>query len=421
MKLYNLTHNGKQYISQLPPSVLPQSDYSLVEIEYTQERINKIVGTYFKDEKIMITLENVMLDYNLDQFLETISEKDRLNISQTVSFIRLPDEPEMEINVKIKNQFIMGLSSTLVYLYFLSLPDKEFLDPIKFTFPFPIGAKLLDQNIYEYINYIASLSVAINNSSIGRFWMVQILNFFDGFSSLLEKEYKIDPLLITDIAHKAIQGYSNYVYTEIYKAVGLFNAAECSATEAINVVNKEVDQIYDEVKIFKKRLFQDLEERRINMENSLSIELKESLYAEIPRITQEIDQSLDLKLYKILSKKIEECFAEVLYEYKETAAHRLRNVLEPIVYESIEKFKSVSILSQNYLKTAVDDARKYSQDCRGNVNHLERLDKEFYDFQSKTIDENKKLRAEVKYLKGELYSLNKLVERLCSVNNLKLK
>ena len=248
-----------------------------------------------------------------------------------------------------------------------------------------------------------------------------ILNFFNGFSDILKDEYVIAPLLVTEIAHAAIRGYSNSVYEEIYKAVSLFTTAECSANEAIGTINKEVDEIYDEVKTFKKRLFKDLEERRIQMETSLSVELKGLLYNEIPKITDEIDQALDLKLYKLLNKKIEECFAEVLYEYKETAAYRLKDVLEPVVFESIEKFKSVSTLSENFLKTAVNDAREYSKECKEKMSDLNQLHTDFYNFQNHLVKENDELRNEIHHLKTEIYSLSKLVERLCSVNNLKWK
>lgn len=421
MKLFNLTHNGKQYVSELAPSVLPSSNYSFIDITYSDSEISSIVGTYLTDQKFEIKLENIKLEYNLNIFIEQLSDKEQRSILSTVNFITLPNTPKEEYNIRIKKIFILGLSSTLIYLYYLSLGRKEILSPIEFTFPFPININLVDNKVFNYINYIGSLSVVLNNFSIGRFWMEQIISFFKNFSKLLPNEYVIDSILITNIAHDAIRGYSGYVYEEIYKSIDLFNTAEESADKAIGKISKEVDEIYDEVKIFKKKLFQDLEERRIQIETSLSVDLKQLLYDEVPRITEDIDKSLDLKLYKILSKKVEDCFAEVLYEYKETAAYRLRDVLEPVVYESIDKFKSMSILSENFLKNAVNEARVYSKECKEFVKNFNTLNDDFYNFQEKTFKENIELKDEIYELKDQLYSLNKLVERLCSINNLKLK
>ena len=181
-----------------------------------------------------------------------------------------------------------------------------------------------------------------------------------------------------------------------------------------------MDQIYDEVKEFKKRLFIDLNKRQKNMEDFFTKELKELLYAEIPEITNRVEHSLDLKLYKILTKKIEECFSEVLLDYKETAAYRLRDILEPVVYESINKFKSIAEVSQAFLENSVTECRQYGSMSKEIAKDVDELQADFYKFNMGIIKENKELRSEIKYLKDEIYSINKLVEKICRSNNLTL-
>ena len=125
MNLYNLTHSGDQYISELSPSVLPNSEYSLVEINYDDNIIGEVKTSYFNNNYLSeITLQN--LDINniligegetyidkLNIFISTLSYEDKKSICETVNFIILPNHEEDSIDIKIQKIFILGLSSTL--------------------------------------------------------------------------------------------------------------------------------------------------------------------------------------------------------------------------------------------------------------------------------------------------------------------
>jgi len=422
MKLYNLTHRGKQYVSELPPSILPKTEYSFVEITYSYEMIESIKTVYFNNLVSEINLQNLDLSVfgnfidKIDQFISSLSDEDKEKILNSIIFIKLPDQNEEPDNIKIRKLFILGISSSLSYFYFMKSELSEQIFGIDFNFPFDIHLNLIDNNVYTYIQYISNLVLSIDTGKIGRDWLVQIQRFFGQFGNLLPSEYKIDSHLYSDVAYSSIKGYSNFVYGEISKAINLFNMAERAADSSIGKINNEVDQIYDEVKIFKKRLFKDLEEKREDIHN----EIKDLLYKEMPNITDNVEKSLDIKLYKILTKKIEDCFSHVLLDYKETAAYRLRDVLEPVVFESIQKFKDISDLSHNYIEHSVKECREFGKTSSSIIKTVDNIQSNLYSFHNNIIDENKMLKDEIKYLQDEVYTLNKLIERICRNNNLKL-
>ena len=292
MKLYNLTYNGKQYVSESPPAVFPSSTYSFIEIKYNDEKIESVTGTYFNKEKICVSLKNLHIETiaatSISDYIDSLSDATQENIMSKINFVE-------DVDNRLYKSFIVGLSSILIYFYFMTTDKRNEIFDIAFEFPFPIHIKLLDNNVFNYLNYVTSLLVEVNSVSLGRFWAKQINDFFNDFGKVMKSEYHVDTELITAIAHSSVKGYAKFVKDEISKAVAILNMAENAANESMKKIDEDVDEIHREVKEYKKRLFEDLENRKKKLLTTLLDEVKEMYYNEIMDEMNNLRQTFQMK------------------------------------------------------------------------------------------------------------------------------
>jgi hypothetical protein len=206
MKLYNLTHEGKQYVSSYKPTHLPEEDFSYIEITYNEEKIEKIIGIYNFDG---YETESILQDIDIKTYLDKLGKKtipDKISLN----FV----ENEENSNLKI---FIISLSSYLIYFDFLDLPFETSFD--------------LFNN--EMIRYFINMSP---NNFIEKSWIEQVKYFYKCFFFILEDEVEN-----TDTNKNYIDEYIDE-----------------SINKGIEKINEEVFRLVKEVKEFKKKMLSDM-------------------------------------------------------------------------------------------------------------------------------------------------------------------
>jgi len=110
MRLYNLTYQNEYLASSVKPLFLPENNYILVEIIYSENIIYTIKGSYnFETEK-----ECILTDLDISPYIKKLKEiqnKDKI-------YIKFKENISDE-NERINKIFITLLSSYLVYFNFL--------------------------------------------------------------------------------------------------------------------------------------------------------------------------------------------------------------------------------------------------------------------------------------------------------------
>ena len=132
--LFNLTHEENNYVSGKAPNSLPEENFAFVEIHYTDNHINSIKGSMNLDnlnkECILSDLDISIYMNKLEDFLKREDiDKDKIQLN----FIETIEDEDL----RIKNIFLILLSSYLIYFNFLE-------------FPFVISLDLLTNEMFLY-------------------------------------------------------------------------------------------------------------------------------------------------------------------------------------------------------------------------------------------------------------------------------
>ena len=158
-----------------------------------------------------------------------------------------------ETEQRVIDSFAIGLASYLGYLCMLSDPDGEGrlwsqeTNPFPFHFESPItGAELgitaLNQNVFEYLNAVGQIVVAINEGNLGQQWMEQIMNFWNVWGDLFvppAADAKQDLEQATREAMKGLSGYIGSMTTSLGERYGHLNDELSSASERIRCLRDE--------------------------------------------------------------------------------------------------------------------------------------------------------------------------------------
>jgi hypothetical protein len=243
-KLYNLTCEGHQFMSVKPPTAVPDSYYSLVEVCYTSSIIKSIKGIYVGETEAE-TCECIYNDLDLDtvlngegtylnrirNYIDRLEQTDKDNIIHGDSIIDFGDENISDVLEKV---FLIGLGSVLVYYHFISV-DQETIGhpfyPVRIEFPTEeIDVTVLDQNVYKYLSYPAKIIINIPVKGNGKLWMVQLINFWNGWGDLFPKQLSLDKST-NEVIYDSIVGYSNYLYNQTACMCKYFKTAENVVTE----------------------------------------------------------------------------------------------------------------------------------------------------------------------------------------------
>jgi hypothetical protein len=217
MKLFNLTFEGKQYVSSSEPNFLPDKNFSFIEITYSKDKINEILGIYnFEGEEKECILSDLEIGFFLAK-LDFFEERRDVNLDKiNLNFI------ENKVESKVFKIFIISLASYLIYFDFLN-------------FPFEMSLDLLDN---KKLRYFTSFSP---NNYIEESWLKQVSTFHRNFSLILKKDTEKEDI-------------QNKVENEVKKG--------------IEKINKEVDILIKEVKEFKKRMISDYKKKETNFQKS---------------------------------------------------------------------------------------------------------------------------------------------------------
>lgn len=272
-KVYNLTFNGKRYVSNSPPDNLPPKDYSLIITQYNKEKIITIKGIYITPSNQSIEVEFKNLDIRSvlntnntnntnDNYLEIVNKYyDSLDLEGGLSIllsVNLLDEEDSDNNDKDNSNdnsdndklikiFIVGLSSVLVYYSFMKLDNNNLEKPFyPFTIEMPldiVDLTVLNNKLYQYINYIGKILVSLPTKKIGKYWIQQCTKFYDAFGSLLPKDYNLSEALWNKVIYLAISGYSQWlVDREFIMAQNFNNTVNEIIEEGCNDIQYKISQ-----------------------------------------------------------------------------------------------------------------------------------------------------------------------------------
>ena len=270
MKLFNLTFDKIQYVSSISPEFLPDDNYSFIEIEYNDEIVTSIKGTYIYDS---IKKECILSDIDISLYLMKLLKVKE--ISYDLEFIKDPECPKY---TKITKIFILSLCSYLVYFDFKEIP-------------FELSLEILDNNMFKYF---LSYELNSNNNDVELSWNEQVKQFsnsfttvfpiiFDFETTMIEKD-DVESLEIKEdiiIQNKVVEEEQEDIIEKqeieskeqeieqkehikllikkyVKKYVDVY--FDKKSQELFEKLNKEADEISKEMKEFKKRLFKDLKD-----------------------------------------------------------------------------------------------------------------------------------------------------------------
>lgn len=250
-RLYNLTYEGKQYVSTIEPIKLPEDNYSFVEISYDEKLVTSVKAVYVIDGK----KEDIILS-DLD-FLHYLRDLEG-NIND-VEFVGVVEQP------KNKNELflIINVCSYLVYFHFMK-------------FDYELSLDLLDTKAIEY--FISEKFTDV----IQEAWKTQVSDFYKKYHYLFPSLYKIEDITSSndnisqkerkeetksrnknhkkekrEIVNKSVYKDNIKKYTK--KKLAEIDVVIEKATElAIQRINKEVEELIKEVKEFKKKMLIDI-------------------------------------------------------------------------------------------------------------------------------------------------------------------
>lgn len=206
MRLYNLTYQNEYLASSVKPLFLPENNYILVEIIYSENIIYTIKGSYnFETEK-----ECILTDLDISPYIKKLKEiqnKDKIyiNFKENIS-----DE-----NERINKIFITLLSSYLVYFNFLD-------------FPYEINLNLLTNDMFMYFTSFSPMN------SLEESLMKQVSLFHRFFSNVFIKEESI-----------------------------VDESVDESIVIGLDKINHEVDKLVQELKEYKRKFLKDIDIKEI--------------------------------------------------------------------------------------------------------------------------------------------------------------
>ena len=216
MRLYNLTYQNEYLASSVKPLFLPENNYILVEIIYSENIIYTIKGSYnFETEK-----ECILTDLDISPYIKKLKEiqnKDKIyiNFKENIS-----DE-----NERINKIFITLLSSYLVYFNFLD-------------FPYEINLDLLTNDMFIYFTSFSPMN------PLEESLMKQVSLFHRFFSNvfikeeILKEDESVDKSIVDESVDKSI-------------LIGL------------DKINYEVDKLVQELKEYKRKFLKDIDIKEI--------------------------------------------------------------------------------------------------------------------------------------------------------------
>lgn len=195
--IYNLTYKGTQNITSHYPITLPTSEYSLVKISYNDTGRSTIKGKYV-GQNPEDPIEMVLSDMDMsDQMQGDGSYTDRLQSYKQ-------DITDNDIKV-----FMVDMASTIFYYYIMTQQTMAF-HPLTVHFPLPVDEKVLDQNVFAYVNYSVEIFDNMFIKSLGKSWMTQLKHFHTAWGSLFKKEIDMSTY-IPSIAFDSVAGYAKYL------------------------------------------------------------------------------------------------------------------------------------------------------------------------------------------------------------------
>ena len=262
-KLYNLTCEGRQFVSINSPKAVPECYYSLVEISYDKVAIKTIKGIYVGKDITEISeciiedleinkviksnnIENTYTD-KLENYIKSLDSDDKINVIKSIDII---DFNEDEDDIKLIKLFLCGLGSILTYYHFMSVNQQTIghpFHPVQFEFPVPtIDLSVLDQNLAEYLSYPAKILMNISTKNHGKLWMEQLIDFWNIWGVLFPKE--LDLGSPNDIIYESILGYGNHLYNQTASMCKYFQSAENIITDGCDHIQKATEESLNIVK-----------------------------------------------------------------------------------------------------------------------------------------------------------------------------
>jgi hypothetical protein len=211
MKLYNLTYEDKYYVSSIEPTTLPLDNYCFVEIDYLNESIKGIKGSYFLNGEIK---ECVLSDLIITPYIEKLKtflnrediDKDKIHLNFVEN---LSDE-----NERILKIFIILISSYLIYFNFLQ-------------FPYIISLDLLNNSKFKHFT-----SFSYTNN-LQKCFVEQVSYLHRYFSDIF------DDVHLEEIFHE-IRDYKKRLILDIDKKIGPFQ----KDIEDIKELKKKLEGIF---------------------------------------------------------------------------------------------------------------------------------------------------------------------------------
>jgi len=206
--VYSLTYQEGNYVTEHYPNMLPDNYYSLVRITYNKDEIVSIHGTYFGENdsettectfsewgigSVLVSNDPDVTNYlsKIKSYTDQLNDGDKTYLTENRNISESITSSD-DILTKI---FMIDCASMLVYFHFI-LTDQESIGypfyPVQIKFPEDtIDLSVLDQNVFEYISYSARILLSMNTQSIGKLWLVQLLDFWDVWGPLFPQSLEI--------------------------------------------------------------------------------------------------------------------------------------------------------------------------------------------------------------------------------------
>lgn len=431
-KIYNFTCDGHNFISKGPPSTLPKSYYSLVEVAYSQSMIVSIKGIYIgedRNEKSEVIFNDIDIDelkpdgYS-DTFLQLLWEYvDKMELSERTGIIDNLEIIDLSgsIPLKLEQIFMIQLASTLIYFHFMVQDQKNIgypFYPVRINFPGEISLTSIDKNVIDYLSYPARILFNIGVKAHGKLWMVQIMNFANTWGDIIPRRYIVNNDK-TEAIYESVLGYSDYLYLETSSIYNHFKNAETVINTGMEYINSLTSQnleiIDSKSEEVNKRLkyasilittITTLALKTLKIDTDVSeqeiIECKNKCIIDLEGIFQDITKTKQqtIKHLNGVADDIDHTLHDLASKYMEDIDSKTKNVDKEIeelqrqlkIY-STRNIQELQLTKRDVIKFMYDQVPGILEQVRGDVDDIidknvtNRIDDKFSDVLNKFHDQ----------------------------------
>ena len=177
----------------------------------------------------------------------------------------------------------------------------------------------------------------------------------------------------------------------------------------IREINETIEEVRKHLKIYTTQNMQEIHQSKED--------IIKCLYSEIHNIADKVRDDVGKIIHKNINKRIESKFSDVLCDYKQNAANRLSEVLEPVLIKKVAVFKEDTRKAIDQARAQVERARAQANRAEDLVTGIGCLEKRLKTLESGMSDSH--IQQQIDGMKDDIDYLKDMVQKIAKTLNLR--